>query len=125
MTINDVKRLEQENAKLKAKIKKYAAINEQETKNYAELKAENDRLKEKNEKLNKITGIFSARLYEKYCTTLQEIKAIADAPSPFVDNFKIKSATEVGYDYAAICNELESRLHEVLVLITKAEEEWI
>lgn len=32
-------------AELKAKIKKYAAINEQETKDYAELKAENDRLK--------------------------------------------------------------------------------
>lgn len=33
-------------AELEAKIKKYAAINEQETKDYAELKAENERLKE-------------------------------------------------------------------------------
>jgi hypothetical protein len=59
----------------------------------------------------------------KYKQTLQEIKTIAEAPSPYIDNFEIKTATEVGYDYAAICNELELRLHKVLELITKAEEE--
>ena len=36
------------------------------------------RLKEENEQLNKMTGIFSARLCEKYRTTLQEIREIAD-----------------------------------------------
>lgn len=65
------------------------------------LKAENDKLK----------------------SCLQEIKAIAETPKPFIDNLEIKSATEVGYDYAAICNELELRLHKVLELITKAESE--
>lgn len=54
---------------------------------------------------------------------LQEIKAIAEVPKPFIDFSETKTATEVGYDYAAICNELELRLHKVLELITKAEEE--
>lgn len=60
---------------------------------------------------------------KRYKQTLQEIKAIAEAPSPSIDNLEIKSATEVGYNYAAICKELELRLHKVLELITKAEEE--
>lgn len=60
---------------------------------------------------------------DKYIQTLQEIKAIAKASSPYIDNIEIKSATEVGYDYAAICNELEKRLHKVLEFITKAESE--
>jgi chromosome segregation ATPase len=45
LTIEQINKLEQENAELKEKIKKYATINEQETKDYAELKAENERLK--------------------------------------------------------------------------------
>lgn len=88
-----------------------------------ELEQENARLKEENEKLNKMTGLFSVRLCEKYHKTLQEIKAIAEAPKPFIDFSETKTATEVEYDYAAICNELELRLHKVLELITKAEEE--
>ena len=60
---------------------------------------------------------------DKYWLVLREIKKIAEAPSPFIDNFEIKSATEVGYDYAVICNKLELRLHKVLELITKTEEE--
>jgi hypothetical protein len=39
-----LKRLEQENKELKEKIKKYSAINEQDTKDYVELKRENVRL---------------------------------------------------------------------------------
>lgn len=35
----------------------------------------------------------------------------------------IKTQKEIEYDYATICNELELRLHKVLELITKAEEE--
>lgn len=59
----------------------------------------------------------------KYKQTLQDIKAIAEKPKPFKDFSEIKTATEVEYDYAAICNELELRLHKVLELITKAESE--
>lgn len=69
---------------------------------------DNEELKTENDRLNKI---------------LQEIKKIAEAPKPFIDFSETKTATEVGYDYAAICNELELRLHKVLELITKAEEE--
>jgi hypothetical protein len=60
---------------------------------------------------------------ENYKQTLQEIKAIAGKPKPFIDFSETKTATEVEYDYATICNELELRLHKVLELITKAEEE--
>ena len=45
---------------------------------YIELETELQRLKAENEKLNKMTGIFSARLCEKYRTTLQEIREITD-----------------------------------------------
>jgi predicted RNase H-like nuclease (RuvC/YqgF family) len=102
----------------------------------AELKAYNERLKEeikmyKSEDTRKHNVIMETLQCEKkaldvsikYKQTLQEIKTIAEAPSPYIDNFEIKTATEVGYDYAAICNELELRLHKVLELITKAEEE--
>lgn len=60
----------------------------------------------------------------KLQSTITKIKDIAETASPYIDNFEIKTATEVGYDYAAICNELELRLHKVLEVITKAEEEW-
>lgn len=66
---------------------------------------------------------YSEDVVNKYLTTLQEIKAIAESPKPFKDFSEIKTATEVEYDYAVICNELELRLHKVLELITKAEEE--
>lgn len=56
-------------------------------------------------------------------TCLQEIKEIAEKPKPFKDFSEIKTATEVEYDYATICNELELRLHKVLELITKAESD--
>lgn len=84
----------------------------------ADLKAENIELKERNEKI--IVGYI--KLSERYKQTLQEIKAIAEKPKPFKDFSEIKTATEVEYDYAAICNELELRLHKVLELITKAEK---
>ena len=110
-----------ENAELKEKIKKYAKINEQETKDYAELKAENERLnrcimEELHHEGNAIREAI------KYKQTLQEIKAIAEAPKPFIDLSETKTAIEVGYDYAAICNELELRLYKVLEKITKAED---
>lgn len=88
----------------------------------AELKAENDRLKRKNEIITGMHNSLSNR-FDKIYQTLQEIKAIAEAPKPFIDFSETKTATEVEYDYAAICNELELRLHKVLELITKAEEE--
>lgn len=117
----------------------------------AKLNAENDRLKEeikyleeeKKEKIQLLEQIINI-LYpnanddelftitfnceyidklKKIQQTLQEIKKIAEAPKPFIDFSETKTATEVGYDYAAICNEFELRLHKVLELITKAEEE--
>lgn len=155
LSINDIsllksqnEGLKKQNKELQEEIKKYAAINEQETKDYAELKAENEQLYEEKDCLHKIIDrllenagyskdIASAEDFEnvyenmqynrqklsEYKQTLQEIKAIADAPKPFIDFSVIKTATEVGYDYATICNELELRLHKVLELITKEEEE--
>ena len=110
----------------------------------AKLKAENERLKEENYQLQKdcqicenfidfipckpirdmdydLQKVISQR--DNYYQTLQEIKAIAEKPKPFKDFSEIKTATEVEYDYAAICNELELKLHKVLELITKAESE--
>ena len=97
----------------------------------AELKAENARLKEeilkwqtaysRQYQINENKGYNKKE--EQYRQTLQEIKEIAEKPKPFKDFSEIKTATEVEYDYAAICNKLELRLHKVLELITKAEEE--
>lgn len=92
----------------------------------SELEQENERLKAL---CDTYRTCYQARhgdikcLLPKYRTTLQEIKAIAEKPKPFKDFSEIKTATEVEYDYATICNELELRLHKVLELITKAEEE--
>lgn len=98
-----------------------------------ELKAENERLK-KEIKNNKSAYQVELGTYNMECgnlleenkqlwQTLQEIKEIAEAPKPFIDFSETKTAIEVEYDYAAICNELELRLHKVLELITKTEEE--
>ena len=127
------------------KVKDFACIN---LNNYIadnnKLKAENARLKEENYQLQKdcqicenfidfipckpirdmdydLQKVIGQR--DDYYQTLQEIKAIAEKPKPFKDFSEIKTATEVEYDYAAICNELELRLHKVLELITKAESE--
>lgn len=98
--------------------------------NNEELKTENERLKEeilkwqkeysRQYQINENKGYNKKE--EQYRQTLQEIKAIAEAPKPFIDFSETKTATEVEYDYAAICNELELRLHKVLELITKVEE---
>ena len=134
MIINDVKRLEQENAELKAKIKKYAAINEQETKDYAELKAENERLKTqyncyacgnckgKEDYINlEKHHIGLGKEFDKKVQTLQEIKAIAENciskdacfECKYSDDCYIEDAEIPTYD---ICKLL-------IQLITKAEEE--
>lgn len=84
-----------------------------------ELKAENERL----EKLKCKFKEYCTCNTEKYQQTLQEIKNVVGKRKPFKDFSEIKTATEVEYDYAAICNELELRLHKVLELITKAESE--
>jgi hypothetical protein len=86
------------------------------------LKAENARLKEEKGGMQILIDNYIAHT-EKYQQTLQEIKEIAEKPKLFKDFSEIKTATEVEYDYAAICNELELRLHKVLELITKTEEE--
>jgi len=129
---DNVKRLEQENAELKA----YKDVNEDFKTAWEELRIDNERLKEEVETRDNLSETFRkealswaniANEYQKDKTklekTLQEIKKIAEAPKPFIDFSVTKTATEVEYDYAAICNELELRLHKVLELIFKAEEE--
>jgi hypothetical protein len=75
----------------------------------------NERLKEENEKLNKMTGIFSARLCKKYEQTLQKIKVIAEnllekglEPQSIEHQLRLKGKREL----ASI----------ILDLITEAEE---
>lgn len=122
-------------AELKAKIKKYAAINQQETKDYAELKAENERLKEANQSLSMLgTDLASANetvrkeffradknkdmwreKTEKYRTTLQEIKNICKM-----------DCGDCQYNQDCDCNFEEceeAKIDDILDLITKAEEE--
>ena len=126
-----LKRLEQENADLKKYIERMdkpvvEVID-------ADIALENTELKAENEQLKALCDTYKTCyqakhsdikcLLLKYRTTLQEIKAIAEAPKLFIDFSETKTATEVRYDYAAICNELELRLHKVLELITKVEEE--
>lgn len=112
------------------------AQNEGLKKQNADLQKENTKLKEEIEIRDNLSETFRkealswaniASEYQKDRTklhqTLQEIKNIAEAPKPFIDFSVTKTATEVEYDYAAICNELELRLHKVLELITIFESE--
>jgi hypothetical protein len=146
LDINQINKLQQENEAYKqsgqeaneiiAKLKAYKDVNEDFKTAWEELKAENEVLKQalNKEPLAQKALVTAYNGYKKqvlelykvldsYKQTLQEIKAIAEKPKPFKDFSEIKTATEVEYDYAAICNELELRLHKVLELITKAEEE--
>lgn len=118
-------------------IKEAIEYRKQLEKENAELKAENERLKEDYINLSQQKDLDNAR-WQKRCTdlhiedkakadkywlVLKEIKAIAELPKPFIDFSEIKTATEVEYDYAAIYKELELRLYKVLELIAKAESE--
>lgn len=79
-----LKAKEQECEELKAKCKKYREINEQETKDYAELKAENERLQEEREKAKNYNLEYGQLLIKatnknnKLSKTLAEIKEIAE-----------------------------------------------
>lgn len=127
--------LKAENDRLKEEIKevkKYQYEQEFLEKEIEEQREKNKRLTCKILEVKALNETLNVQCTSQDCTqlrklhqTLQEIKAIAELPKPFIDNLKIKSATEVGYDYAAICNELELRLHKVLELITKAESEEV
>lgn len=112
------------------------AQNEGLKKQNADLQKENAKLKEEIEIRDNLSEKFRkealswaniANEYQKDRTkleqTLQKIKEIAEAPKLFIDFSETKTVTEVEYDYAVICNELELRLHKVLELITKAESE--
>ena len=68
------------------------AVIEEFLKEIAELEAKNEKLKEENEKLNKMTGIFSARLCEKYRQALQEIKQVTGVYNEVIQ--KITKAVE-------------------------------
>lgn len=96
MIINDVKRLEQENAELKAK---------------------NERLKEEKENLIEQLVIYNQfeNSYNKYRTTLQEIKAIAEE-----NQFYFGAGEIVSYE---TIKQLATSFVKILDLITKAEGE--
>lgn len=124
--------LKAKNAELEAKIKKYAAINEQETKDYAELEhtlklqeQENVRLREK------FNNLISTPIYEN-CNLLleqkrrlekclQEIKEIAE--KLMADNL-CNNCDGIGLD--ANCQDTGCPYYQmdaILQKITKAEEE--
>lgn len=132
ISIDEINKLKEENAKLNAIIDGYQP-------RLQALKDENERLKEEIkevkkyqyeqeyldkeiEEMQKALKTLAEGLNKRQIL-LQEIKKIAEKPKLFKDFSETKTATEVEYDYAAICNELELRLHKVLELITKAEEE--
>lgn len=52
------------------------------------LKKENEELKKRCEELDKMTGIFSARLADKYKQALEEIKSLAELEVMFGENSK-------------------------------------
>jgi hypothetical protein len=56
-------RKEQECEELKAKCRKYCEINEQETKDFAELKAENEKLKQTLAEIKEIAGQIENKIY--------------------------------------------------------------
>lgn len=101
-------------AELKAEIKKYAAINEQETKDYAELKAENERLKREMTELEEKFLTLNGKSYSYY-TTLQEIKAIVEE-----NKFYFVEGTIIRYE---TIKQIVTNFEKILDLITKAEEE--
>ena len=73
-------RKEQECEELKEKVKKYGEINEQETKDYAELKAENEELKKiineaKNSKLDLKSFLVGEAVGNEYEQQLDQLKA--------------------------------------------------
>ena len=117
--------LKKQNKELQEEIKKYAAINEQETKDYAELKAENDRLKEEilkfrwdNPYFDLYNNVVNQRdiweqKSEQYKSCLQEIKAIAEEYI-FLKPDILTLKGDIGY----IQNEVAV---EILQLIDKAE----
>ena len=129
LSIKEINLLQAQNEGLKKQ-------NAELQKENAELKAENERLKKDKiglhseikqlEDFVKSSGEIDHINHEytyKLKQTLQEIKKIVEAPKPFIDFSETKTAAEVEYDYATICNELELRLHKVLELINKAESE--
>ena len=75
-----LKAKEQECEKLKEKVKKYGEINEQETKDYAELKAENEELKKiineaKNSNLDFKSFLVGEAVQNEYEQQLDQLKA--------------------------------------------------
>lgn len=117
---NTIKKKDRENAELKAENDTLKSQLDFEVQKKEVFETKNEQLKEKIKNFEEVVKLCRC---EQYQQTLQEIKAIAELPKPFKDFSEIKTATEVEYDYAAICNELELRLHKVLELITKAESE--
>ena len=138
--MNEVEKLKEENKELKARIKKYAELNEQDTKDYAALHNENIKLnaiidsyqprlqalQEENKQLKErldishfLEGLAQqrsknhGRAAEKYFSILQEIKEIAEG---------IRNAT---YQFGQEADKkfFNETLGKILQKITKAEEE--
>ena len=86
---------------------KYADYHSRSESRIAELEQENAELKTKVEELDKMTGIFSARLCEKYRQTLQEIK-------------ECLKDWEKAYTSFGFC-EYENILEKIKAIITESE----
>lgn len=100
-----LKRLEQKNAELKA----YKDVNEDFKTAWAELKAENERLKEEKDGMQILIDNYIT-LTEKYQQTLQEIKGVVTAL--YMNNWLQMNETA------------RKSIQHLQDLITKAEEEW-
>ena len=94
--MNEIEKLRQENAELKAKIIKYAELNEIDTRDYAALHNENI-------KLNAIIDGYQPKI-QRYKDILQEIKEIA----------------ENTYEMCAICGNAKY-FKKIIDIINKAE----
>ena len=129
----EYKAKEQECEELKEKVKKYGEINEQETKDYAELKAENEELKKYKDVVDKLAGMQviltneekMPMLYEnakdlklkQLSKTLIDIKEIAKKTLNMVD-YK----TYFKRDNKSLKQEGFKALNEILQKISEVEK---
>ena len=103
--------LEQECEELKEKCKKYGEINEQETKDYAELKAENEELKKcykNNLKLLDDSDTNTTKLVNKvmkYEQALKEIKEIAESYNHYSAHAPVSGYSDILQKISEVMDE--------------------